>query len=67
MSIKDEIKANIIRKGMTMTKTAEILGISRQSLSQKITKETISYKDVLELAETLGYEIKWVDKLDKPK
>lgn len=67
MSIKDEIKANIIRKGMTITKTAEMLGVSQQSLSQKITKETISYKDVLELAETLGYEIKWVDKLDKPK
>lgn len=66
-TLKDELKAQIVRKGYTVAGLAELLTskgypTSKQNLNNKLTNETIRYKEILEIADVLGYEIKWVDK-----
>ena len=68
--LKNAIKIKILEKGLTMTKLVELLNekynknTTVQNLSNKLTRETISHKEILEIADVLGYEIKWVDKTD---
>lgn len=68
MSIKYDIKATIIRSGWTMTRLVEALNKKYkkndtiQNLSQKLSRETIKYREVIEIAEILGYEVKWIKK-----
>ena len=68
MSIKYDIKATIIRSGWTMTGLVKALNKKYkrndtiQNLSQKLSRETIKHKEILEIADILGYEIKWVRK-----
>lgn len=65
---KDEIKANIVRKGYSMRQLALLLSsklnksVTVQNLSNKLSNETIKYKEILQIADVLGYEIRWVDK-----
>ena len=69
--IKNEVKVKILQKGHTMTKLVEMLNgkynknTTVQNLSNKLTRETIQYKEILEIADVLGYEIRWVDKENK--
>lgn len=64
-NIKNEIKANITRKGFTITALNDALNekFNRnntvQNLSGKINNETIRYKEIIEIADVLGYKIKW--------
>ena len=64
-NIKNEIKANIMRKGYTLTALNKALNkkFNRnntvQNLTSKINNETIKYKEILEIAEVLDYKIKW--------
>lgn len=66
--LKDELKSYIVRAGFSMRKLAELLSyktgkpVSVQNLSNKFSKETIRYKEILQIADVLGYEIKWVEK-----
>lgn len=67
-TLKDELKALIVRKGQSVTSLAELLTkngfpTSKQNLSNKLSNETIRYKEILQIADALGYEIKWVDKV----
>ncbi|MCM1003611.1 MAG: DUF6471 domain-containing protein [Candidatus Gastranaerophilales bacterium] len=67
-TLKDELKALIVRKGQNVTSLAELLTksghpTSKQNLNNKLSNETIRYKEILEIADVLGYEIKWVDKV----
>lgn len=65
MDIKNEVKAYIVREGLTMNAVVKQLnkrnGWSRSSsnFSDKLTRETIKYKEIKEIAEILGYEIVW--------
>lgn len=65
MNIKNEIKAQIVRAGMTMQEVVDQLSIdygwseSVSNLSGKLQRESIRYKEVLELAAVLGYDIVW--------
>lgn len=67
-NIKNEIKAQITRSGYTMTQLVELLNekydkkATVQSLSNKLARGTISFKEVLEIADVLGYKIEWVKK-----
>lgn len=67
-NLKNEIKAQITRSGHTMTKLVELLNqkygkkTTVQNISNKLTRETISYKEILEIADVLGYEIIWKEK-----
>lgn len=66
-SIKDEIKGHIALSGWQMGDVAKKISTknskaSLQNLSNKLTKGTIRYAEVKEIAETIGYEIKWEKK-----
>ena len=65
MSIRNEIKAQIVRAGFTMQEVVELLSDeygwsdSVSNLSAKLQRESIRYKEVVELADVLGYDIVW--------
>lgn len=64
-NVRDEIKAQIVRAGFTMQdvvdKLAEDYGWSDSvsNLSAKLQRESIRYKEVIELADVLCYDIVW--------
>lgn len=64
-NVRNEIKAQIVRAGFTMQdvvdKLAEDYGWSDSvsNLSAKLQRESIRYKEVIELADGLGYDIVW--------
>lgn len=64
-NVRNEIKAQIVRAGFTMQdvvdKLAEDYGWSdsASNLSAKLQRESIRYKEVIELADVLGYDIVW--------
>ena len=68
MNVQNEIKAQIIRAGMTMQEVVDQLAEeygwsdSVSNLSAKLQRESIRYKEILELADVLGYEIVWQKK-----
>ncbi len=65
MNVRNEIKAQIIRAGYTMQEVVDLLhdeqgwSDSVSNLSAKLQRESIRYKEVLELADALGYELVW--------
>ena len=70
MSIRNEIKAQIVRAGFTMQEVVEFLSDeygwsdSVSNLSAKLQRESIRYKEVVELADVLGYDIVWKKRKD---
>ena len=68
MNVRNELKAQIVRAGMTMQQVVDLLSDeygwsdSVSNLSAKLQRESIRYKEVLELADGLGYEIVWQKK-----
>ena len=68
MNVRNELKAQIVRAGMTMQQVVDLLSDeyggsdSVSNLSAKLQRESIRYKEVLELADVLGYEIVWQKK-----
>ena len=71
MNIRNEIKAQIVRAGMTMQEVVDQLSIdygwseSVSNLSGRLQRESIRYKEVLELAAVLGYDIVWQKRGDR--
>ena len=71
MSIKNEIKSQIVRAGFTMQEIVDRLAEeydwsdSVSNLSAKLQRESIRYKEVLELAAVLGYDIVWQKRREK--
>lgn len=67
-SIRNEIKAQIIRAGYTMQEVVDQLhdeygwSDSVSNLSGKLQRESLRYREAVELADVLGYELVW-----KPK
>ena len=65
MNIRNEIKAQIMRAGFTMQELVDRLSDeynwsdSASNLSAKLQRESIRYKEVVELADVLGYDIVW--------
>ena len=68
MNVRNELKAQIVRAGTTMQQVVDLLSDeygwsdSVSNLSAKLQRESIRYKEVLELADVLGYEIVWQKK-----
>ena len=64
-NVRNEIKAQIVRAGFTMQdvvyRLADEYGWSDSvsNLSAKLQRESIRYKEVIELADVLGYDIVW--------
>lgn len=65
-TIKNEVKSYIVKEGFTMKKIACLLDeeskVALQNLSNKLTRGTIKYSEIKEIADILGYEIKWEKK-----
>ena len=65
MSVRNEIKAQIVRAGFTMQEVVDLLAEeydwsgSVSNLSAKLQRESIRYKEVVELADVLGYDLTW--------
>lgn len=65
MNIRNEIKAIMIREGMTMsevvTKMADQYGWSASipNLSGKLRRGSLRYQEAVELADALGYDLIW--------
>ena len=70
MNIRNEIKAQIVRAGFTMQELVDRLADeydwsdSVSNLSAKLQRESIRYKEVIELANVLGYDIVWQKRRD---
>ena len=70
MNIRNEIKAQIVRAGFTMQELVDRLSDeydwsdSVSNLSAKLQQESIRYKEVVELADVLGYDIVWQKRRD---
>jgi hypothetical protein len=68
LSIRDEIKSMIIKSGWTMSDLVRALNEkysrndSVQNLSNKLSRQTLKYKEAQEIAEIIGYEIRWEKK-----
>ena len=66
MSIRNEIKAQIVRAGFTMQEVIDRLAEeydwsdSVSNLSAKLQRESIRYKEVVDLADGLDCDIVWV-------
>ena len=64
-SIRNEIKAQIIRTGYTMQEVVDLLhdeygwSDSVSNLSGKLQRESLRYREAAELADVLGYDIVW--------
>ncbi len=64
--MRNEIKAYIVREGMTMQKLVDVLSDvygwsdSVSNLSNKLQRESLRYKEAVQLADALGYDIQWV-------
>ena len=56
LTMSEKIKIIVKRKGITMGELAERLGISRQNLSNKLSRDNFSEKELLEIAEKLNCE-----------
>ena len=70
MSIRNEIKSQIVRAGFTMQEVVDRLAEehdwsdSVSNLSAKLQRESIRYKEAVELADVLGYDIVWQKRRD---
>ena len=70
MNIRNEIKAQIVRAGFTMQELVDRLADeydwsdSVSNLSAKLQRESIRYKEVVKLADVLGYDIVWQKRRD---
>ena len=68
MSIRNEIKAQIVRAGMTMQQVVDLLSDecgwsdSVSNFSNKLARGSLRYEEAVQLAEVLGYEIVWKKK-----
>ena len=71
MNVRNELKAQIVRAGMTMQQVVDLLSDeygwsdSVSNLSAKLQRESIRYKEVVELADVLGYDLIWQKRRDR--
>ena len=62
---RNEIKAQIIRAGFTMQEVCDCLhddygwSDSVSNFSNKLARNSLRYREVIELADVLGYDIVW--------
>ncbi|MDO5403310.1 MAG: LLM class flavin-dependent oxidoreductase [Eubacteriales bacterium] len=64
-NIRNEIKSYIAKSGMTLTEIVNIYNethepkTTTQNISNKLTRGTIKYSECVDLAQIMGYTIKW--------
>lgn len=69
-NLRNEIRAYIVRRGMTMQEVVDPLSNeygwsgSASNLSNKLQRESLRYTEAVQLADALGYDIQWVRRKD---
>ena len=58
MGISKEIKKILIDEELTQSELAEKLGTSQQNINAKLKRDNFSNKEMQEIANTLGYDLK---------
>lgn len=66
--IRNEVKSKLAESGYSLTYVVEQMNKSRdeehktttQNISNKLTRGTIKYSEIKEIANIIGYKIKWV-------
>lgn len=70
MNIRNEIKAQIVRAGMTMQQVVDLLSDeygwsdSVSNFSNKLARGSLRYEEAVQLAGVLGYELVWQKRRD---
>ena len=70
MNIRNEIKAQIVRAGMTMQQVVDLLSDeygwsdSVSNFSNKLARGSLRYEEAVQLAEVLGHELVWQKRRD---
>ena len=70
MNIRNEIKAQIVRAGMTMQQVVDLLSDeygwsdSVSNFSNKLARGSLRYQEAVQLAEVLGYDLVWQKRRD---
>lgn len=67
-NIRNEIKSYIAQSGCTLTYIVEQMNKNReenqktttQNISNKLSRGTIKYSEIKEIADIIGYKIQWV-------
>ena len=60
MSVSDKIKAGLKLNGKEIQSLAELLNISRQSMSNKFYRDSFSAEDLIKIADFLGYSLAFI-------
>ena len=69
-NVRNEIKAQIVRAGMTMQQVVDLLSDeygwsdSVSNFSNKLARGSLRYEEAVQLAEVLGYELVWQRRRD---
>ena len=70
MNIINEIKAQIVRAGMTMQQVVDLLSDeygwsdSVSNFSNKLARGSLRYEEAVQLAQVLGHELIWQKRRD---
>ncbi len=70
-SIRNEIKAQIVREGLTMQQLVEQLSDeygwseSVSNLSAKLQRESLRYVEAVQMADVMGYDLVWQKRREK--
>ena len=67
-NIRNEVKSNLAESGYSLTDVVEQMNKNRdedhktttQNISNKLSRGTIKYSEIKEIADIIGYKIKWV-------
>lgn len=66
MSLRDDLKAIIIKSGWTLSRVNDELNkrhgtaLGFQNFSNRLRAETFKYNEVLEILDIVGYDIRWI-------
>lgn len=70
MNVKNEIKSIIVRSGMTMQQVVDLLSEeygwsdSISNFSNKLTRGSLRYREAIQLADVMGYDLIWQKRRD---
>jgi RNA polymerase-interacting CarD/CdnL/TRCF family regulator len=71
MGVREDVKIILIQSGKTLKEVVELLNSkydrndTSQNLSNKLSRGTLKYSEAVEIAEVLGYSIKWVKEKER--
>ena len=60
MAISDKVKAGLKLNGKEIQELADLLKISKQSMSNKFYRDSFSAEDLIKIADFLGYSLAFI-------